>query len=147
MLIKDEIIKQLTTYFQDKKDLYDIDMAFLYGSWACGNPMKESDVDVAVIFKNDMCEDEICERVDKITIELTVQLKKEINILNIDHELSHPMLHYNAIIHGISVLIRDFTRYVNIRFKAISQMEDFSIFGTKWQSDIVKRRMEVLSHG
>ncbi len=53
------------------------------------------------------------------------------------------MLHYNAIVHGIPVYIRDFTRFVDTKLRAIYQMEDFCIFGTKWQEEIVRKRLEV----
>ncbi len=144
---KDQIVETLKDYFLSLKDIYDIDFAFLYGSRACGNPMKDSDIDIAVLYTDEVSEDEVFEKVDKIALELTEKLKQETNILYIDHEISKPMLHYNAIIHGIPIFIRDFTKYVDIRFKAISQMEDFSIFGTKWQVEIVRRRLETLAHG
>ncbi len=143
---KDEIISALKAYFQHKADVFNIDMAFLYGSWASGFPKKESDIDIAVIFDKEMKEEKIFEIVTTISLELTDILKREVNVLYIDKELSRPMLHYNAIIQGIPVFLKDFTRYVDIRLEAISRMEDFSIFGTRWQSEVVKRRLEVFKH-
>jgi len=143
---KDEIISALKAYFQDKADAYDIDMAFLYGSWASGFPKRESDIDIAVIFDNEIEEEKIFEILTSVSLELIYILKSEVNVLCIDKELSKPMLHYNAIIQGIPIFLKDFTRYVDIRLKAISQMEDFSIFGTRWQSEVVKRRLERFKH-
>ncbi len=142
---KDEIISSLKDYFQHKGDLFNISLAFLYGSWASGLPKKESDVDIAVVFTEEMREEEVFEIITTISLELTDVLKKETNVLFIDRELSKPMLHYNAIVHGIPVYIRDFTGFVDMKLKAIHQMEDFGIFGTKWQSEIVKRRLEALN--
>lgn len=141
---REEAISTLKAYFQDKADACDIDTVFLYGSWACGYPKIESDVDVAVLFNHEMSEEKIFSSMNTISLELTDILKREVNVLYIDKDLSRPMLHYNAIVKGIPVFMRDFTRYVDLRLKAISQMEDFSIFGTKWQSDVVRKRLEGL---
>lgn len=143
---KNEVISALKTYFQHKANAFNIDIAFLYGSWASGFPKKESDIDIAVIFDKGMKEEKIFEIVTTISLELTDILKREVTVLYIDEELSRPMLHYNAIIHGIPVFLKDFTRYVDIRLKAISRMEDFSIFGTRWQSEVVKKRLEIFKH-
>jgi len=142
---KNEAISAIKFYFQNKADIFNVDIAFLYGSWASGLPNKESDVDIAVIFTEEMREEEVFEILTTISLELTDILKKETNVLFIDRELSKPMLHYNAIVHGIPVYIRDFTGFVDMKLKAIHQMEDFSIFGIKWQSEIVKRRLEALN--
>ena len=142
---KNEVISAIKFYFQNKADIFNIDMAFLYGSWASALPKKESDVDIAVIFAEEMREEEVFEILTTISLELTDVLKKETNVLFIDGELYKPMLHYNAIVHGIPVYIMDFTGFVDMKLKAIRQMEDFSIFGTKWQCEIVKRRLEALN--
>lgn len=142
---REEIISVLKAYFQRKAYAYDIGMAFLYGSWACGYPKEESDIDVAVLFNQPMSEDRTFDRLNDIALELANILKRETNVLYIDDELSKPMLHYNAIVHGIPVYMKDFSDYVDLRLRAISQMEDFSIFGAQWQSEIVKKRMEVLN--
>lgn len=142
---RDKIISALKTYFQRKSDIYDIDMAFLYGSWAGGFPKIESDIDIAVIFNRDMDGEKVFKIITDISLELTDLFKKETNVLYIDIDLSKPMLHYNTIVQGIPVFIRDFKSYVDIRFKAIAQMEDFSIFGVTWQNEIVKKRLEALN--
>lgn len=143
---RDEIIQVLKAYFQQRAVFFNINLAFLYGSWATGHPMGESDIDVAVLSDKEMDEDTAFDIVSKISLELTEQLRKETNVLYIDIELSKPMLHYNAIVHGIPVFIRDFEQYVDLRLKAISMMEDFSLFGTKWQAEIARKRLEAISH-
>jgi predicted nucleotidyltransferase len=141
----DELISGLKSYFQRHADIYEIEMAFLYGSYAGGYPKEESDIDIAVIFKHKVSEDEIFNRINNISVELAGLLKRETNVLYVDADLSKPMLYYNAIIHGIPVFIRDFTRYADIKMKAIFEMEDFSIFGIKWQSEVVRKRLEALN--
>lgn len=145
-MTKDKIISVLESYFQSKAETYDLDVAFLYGSWAGGYPKEESDIDVAVLFSHKMDEDKAFDLVSNLSLELTDLLRHETDVLYIDSELSKPMLHYNAIVHGIPIFIRDFTRYADTKMKAISRMEDFGIFGLKWQSEIVEKRLEALNH-
>jgi len=139
------MIQVLRDYFQRRADFFNIDLAFLYGSYASGHPVDESDIDVAVLSSKELDEDTAFDIVSSISLDLTEQLKRDTNVLYIDTELSKPMLHYNAIVHGVPVFIKDFEQYVDIRLKAISIMEDFSLFGTKWQAEIVKRRLEALN--
>lgn len=145
-MTRNEIIQVLKGYFQHRAVFFNITLAFLYGSWASGHPVEESDIDVAVLSNKEMAEDMAFDIVSRISLELTEQLKKEANVLYIDIELSKPMLHYNAIIHGIPVFIKDFKQYVDLRLEAISMMEDFSLFGTKWQAEIARKRLEAISH-
>ncbi|MCK4590382.1 MAG: hypothetical protein KAT86_01410, partial [Candidatus Latescibacteria bacterium] len=44
------LIQVLKDFFRRESDQCGIEMAFLYGSWARGYPMKGSDVDLAVCF-------------------------------------------------------------------------------------------------
>ena len=143
---RDELITALKEYFQRKAEVHDVETACLYGSWAAGHPRPDSDVDVAVMFRKDRSDKELFDRVTTISLDLTRLLKLEVNVLHIDRELSKPMLHYNAIVHGVPVHQNDFETYGCLRLKAISMMEDFTIFGEKWRAELVRRRMEALHH-
>lgn len=142
---RDKIIHVLKDYFQHRADFFNIDLAFLYGSYASGHPVEESDIDVAVFSGKEMDEDTAFDIVSSISLELTGQLKRDTNLLYIDAELSKPMLHYNAIVQGIPVFIKNFEQYVDLRIRAISMMEDFSLFGPKWQAEIARTRLEALN--
>ena len=143
---KTRLLSALKSYFTHKADMYTIDMAFLYGSWATGYPKIDSDVDIAVIFNKEMGRGQLFDIITTLSLELTNLLTLETNVLYVDEEFSKPMLYYNAIVHGIPVFIGSFTRYVDKRFHAIYQMEDFSIFGMKWQSEIVQKGLEKLNN-
>ena len=45
-----ELVHKLKEFFGQKASQYEIDLAFLYGSWARGYPRSDSDVDLALIF-------------------------------------------------------------------------------------------------
>ena len=48
---RESLIQVLKDFFRRESDQCGIEMAFLYGSWARGYPMKGSDVDLAVCFQ------------------------------------------------------------------------------------------------
>jgi len=51
------MIQVLRDYFQRRADFFNIDLAFLYGSYASGHPVDESDIDVAVLSSKELDED------------------------------------------------------------------------------------------
>ena len=143
-----DILKNLKSLFRSSAVDYGIDMAFLYGSWAGGNPREDSDVDVAVLFYSDaLNSNEVFDRITDLSIKLSHLLKKEVNILVLTRDFQNPMLQYNAIVLGIPIFIKEFGRYVSLRMEAIFQMEDFSIFGRRWQLDLGERRLRGKFHG
>lgn len=148
MLTHKDILKELKSFFRSSAVHYGIDMAFLYGSWAGGNPREDSDVDVAVWFYPDaLTRDEAFDRITGLSIKLSGLLKKEVNILVLTRDFQNPMLQYNAIALGTPVFVKEFDPYVSLRMEAIFQMEDFSIFGRRWQLEVGERRLHEESHG
>ena len=117
-------------------------MIFLYGSWAGGYPRCHSDVDLAILFSQEVDnEDEIFPLITNISYELQEDLGKEVNIISIFRDFRHPMLYYNAIILGIPLFIKDYDGFLSLKLEAIYQMEDFQIFGTYWQRQMAWRLM------
>ncbi len=145
---REKIINQLKDFFNENASLFSISMVFLYGSWAKGFPRIDSDIDLALVFSEKMiAPDEAFKRITDLTLSLEKILKKEINILEIKKSFDKPMLYYNAIIQGIPIYIRDFESYVSLKNEAIFQMEDFSIFGIKWQYEVARRNLGALKSG
>ena len=131
---RDDLIKKLKDFFNKNADFYDIDMAFLYGSWAKGFPKETSDVDIAVFFYPEKdSEDEEFNRITDISLQLSEIIRKEINIILIRTDFRKPMLYYNAIVLGQPIYIKNTERYISLKNEVIYQMEDFSIFGINWQ--------------
>ena len=146
MYTKEEIKNVLERHFQEISDVYGIEMAFLYGSWARGFPKKFSDVDIAVVFPETDDEDKVFEKITNMTLSLMGKITVEVNIIPIFPDFRKPMLYYNAIVLGIPVFIRDQNRYAALLNEAIFQMEDFSMFGTRWHLEIAEKNMEGLRH-
>lgn len=145
---KENLILKLKDFFREKAKDYNLVMAFLYGSWAGGYPREDSDVDLAVLFSKELLsDDEIFNIIMDISYNLSSKINKEVNILPIYRDFRKPMLYYNAIILSNPIYIKDFQEYVKLKNEAIFQMEDFSIFGIKWQIEMTRRNLEALQYG
>lgn len=144
---KEEIIKHLRNYFDKNASLYGLEMVFLYGSWARGFPRNDSDIDIAIVFSEEpSTDDEYFKRITDISLSLSAELNREVNVINIYEDFRKPMLYYNAIVLGLPVFIKDFVKYVNFKNEAIYQMEDFCIFGMDWQHKVATKNLEALRH-
>ena len=147
MHTKLEILTLLKTFFEESASAYKIEMAFLYGSWARGFPKSSSDVDVAIVFSEEPgTEDEVFTIRTDISFVLGKKLKLDVNVIPIYSDFRRPMLYYDAIVLGIPVFIRNQDRYIFLKNQAIFQMEDFTLFGTKWQLEISKKNLEDIKH-
>jgi predicted nucleotidyltransferase len=141
------IILKLNNFFEQAASQYPIEMVFLYGSYVAEHTRADSDIDLAILFSDEI---ENCEKIfsllAEITYKLTKELNQEVNIISIDRNFPHPILYYNAIVLGIPVFTKDNDRYLYLKLEAIHQMEDFQIYGTRWQKEITTHIMEELTH-
>ena len=147
MKVREAIMDHLGDFFRKNAGRYGIEMVFLYGSWAGGLPRRDSDIDIAVVFSEDLLTDEqIFEHITEISLDLSWTLHSEVNVLAIYSDFRKPMLYYNAIVFGIPVFLKDFHQYVDLKNEAVYQMEDFSIFARDWQLRVAKHNLEELQH-
>jgi len=144
---REQLIHSLKTFFKENATRFGFEMAFLYGSWARGFPRPDSDVDIAIVFSEKPSSDDECFiKLNALTLKLSGELKLEVNLIQIREEFDKPMLYYNAIVLGLPAYIKDFDKYIRIKNEAIYQMEDYSLFGLRWQHEVTKRNMETLKH-
>ena len=144
---KESLIDKMKRILADKAESWGIQMAFLYGSRAWGSPRLDSDVDLAVVFENgEMSEKEVFAALTAISIFLEIELGLEVNTIPILEDFRKPMLYYNAVVKGIPVWIKDTGKYLAMRNESIFQMEDFQIFGERWQLDVARRNLAALDH-
>lgn len=147
-LKSEELIIRLKEYFKEKADTYKINMAFLFGSYARGYPKEESDIDIALYFSPEMESDqELFNFTTNISVDLMKKIKAEINVIPIYKDFRKPMLYYNAVILGIPLYVRDSSEYALLFNQAIFQMEDFELFGTRFQREAAKNLLKEVSHG
>jgi len=147
LLTKESLTARLKKYFDRNAHLFHVETALLYGSWAMGLPRQDSDVDIGIVFEDEgMPEGKIYGAINTISLSLTRDLRSEINILPVYHDFRKPMLYYNVIVQGIPVYISDYNKYLALRSNSINQMEDFEIFGKKWQLIIARKNLTVLEN-
>jgi len=141
------LINILKTFFKERAASFNIDMVFLYGSWAGGYPRKDSDVDVALYFLPAFSsEEELFGCLTDISYKLSLLTKREVNTISIFDDFRKPMLYYNAIVLSVPLYFKDFSRYVNLRNRSLFQMEDFSIFGVPWQIEAAGKHLRELQN-
>lgn len=141
---KEDLPDQLKRFFKREADSFSVQMAFLYGSRAHGMERDDSDVDLAVVFDKQVSDDEMFSRIDAMALKLVALLGLDVNILPIYSDFRKPMLYYNAIAKGLPLFIGDLDAYLNLRLEAVFQMEDFQIFGVRWQIEAARRNF---AHG
>jgi predicted nucleotidyltransferase len=139
------LLSDLQKFFEERAAELGVRMAFLYGSRARGIPREGSDLDIAVVFDPGVSEaDEVFRRSTSISLALGDIVGLEVNVLAITLDSPKPMLYHNAIVMGTPVFMKDLGDYVNLRHEVMSQMEDFQLFGVRWQLEAARRN---LSHG
>ena len=139
------LIGILKAFFEERAAALDIDMAFLYGSWAGGYPRKDSDVDVALCFlPAPSSEEALFDRLTDISLELSLRTKREVNVIPIYDDFRKPMLYYNAVVLGLPLYIKDFSRYADLKNQSVFQMEDFGLFGIPWQIEVARKHLKEL---
>lgn len=139
---KEKIITKLKDFFRENFSRYYIDMVFLYGSWASGYPRENSDLDLAIVFSGKVDKkDDIFSLITGISYELEKDLNTEVNIISIQPDFHQPMLYYNAIVLGNPLFVKDYDKFLDLKLEAISQMEDFRIFGIPWQREVARKRL------
>lgn len=142
-----EIFCKLKNVFEELAKNCNIDLAFLYGSWARGYPRIDSDLDVAVCASSfPESKDDQFKLLTDLTLEISEKMNRETSVLLIDKEFDKPLLYYNAIVLGIPIYTKDINQLISLKNEAVFQMEDFSIFGTRWQMELAKKNVEELKN-
>ncbi len=143
---REGIINILKNFFNERAEDFHIEMAFLFGSWAKGFPVKESDIDIAIVFSEKLDSQKVFEYLTEVSYRLIKIIGKEVNSIHIRKDFDKPMLYYNAIVLGVPVYIKDEQSYIDIKNEAIFQMEDFSIFGIPWQIRLCEKNLKEINH-
>ncbi len=141
------LLSRVEKFFREKAHIFGVQVAFVYGSQARGLPRQDSDLDIAVIFKNEaLCDEITFDLLSDISLSLSEETDKNVDVIPIYRDFQKPMLYYNAIVQGTPVYIDDYEAFLSLRNEAIAQMEDFSIFGTQWQVSLAREKLRDLSH-
>jgi len=114
-MARDKKIKALKEYFEKEPKVV---LAFLFGSFAKGKAVKESDYDIAIYLKGK-------DRRKKIKIWLALQriLEREVNLVLLDE--APATLVANVFYHGIPLSIKDKKLYWELYLSKTAEAEDF----------------------
>lgn len=138
-----ELNKRLSCFFAANAEKRHIDLAFLYGSWAADRQRADSDVDIAVLFSDEAnCGKDLYQTIADIGMELSLVIGREVNLIVLRWDFDKPMLYYNAVVHGVPLYIGNKGFYDRYMLEAVSQMEDFCIFGVMWQIAAARRNLK-----
>ena len=83
--------------------------------------------------------------ISQMTIELEHLLHREVNIIRLSWQFEKPLLYYNATILGIPVFVRNRSRHSRYLQEALYQMEDFRLFGIRWQLSAAQNNLRELT--
>ncbi len=124
----EEKIKLLKDYFAKRDDVL---MAFVFGSYAKGREVSESDFDVAVYLKPEEKgaereKDISYENTDEIWAEVTDIVEKEVDLVCLNN--APASLVSNVIKTGIPLVIKDQKLYLEIYLRESLEAEDFLEF-------------------
>lgn len=128
-------IENIKKFIYKINDKYSIDLAYLFGSVARNQYNKESDIDIAIKFKNKYSKmDEIFIRGEIIDIG-KAYFKRNVDIVSLDN--APIALKYEIIKDGI--LLIDCYERVSIESLIIREYFDFKYFSDIYDKEIVKR--------
>ncbi len=112
----DEIILKLKTYLKDDPN---VQFAFMFGSYVKGKHKRESDLDVAVFFKNPPEGLHLFDYVNK----LSNMLRKEVHLVVLNN--ASPMLKHQIVKYGIRLIKKDGSLYTRFREKTMTDYEEY----------------------
>lgn len=118
MMKKQIILEKLKGYCEGRED---IRLAFLFGSYAKGRAIKESDLDIALYLREGYAQKKIFDIWNDL--EDILKLDVELIILN----SASPTIAWSAL-RGISVSIKDYGFYLEFMLRVSREAEDFQEF-------------------
>ena len=141
-----KLIPVLEEYFTREAERLHIESAFLYGSWASGSPRPDSDIDISVLFEDDADDDTLFLRLTDISLDLSRRFHREVEILPLHTDFRKPFLYFNAIVRGRPVYFRNAERLRKLQREALLHMEDYSLFGPRWQAALAAKNLRALKN-
>lgn len=112
------VVEKLKKYFSSKKDVC---FAVLFGSHILGKTFRESDIDIAIYFK----EGYSVESIKKTWRELEGILGKDVDLVILN--TAPPLIAYTAM-KGKAMVINDFRVYLDYMLSTSQEAEDFREF-------------------
>ncbi|MHB1337099.1 MAG: type VII toxin-antitoxin system MntA family adenylyltransferase antitoxin [Candidatus Humimicrobiaceae bacterium] len=139
---KNLIVKEIIRYFADKKNISTI---YLFGSFAKNFNRKDSDIDIAVLFKKNLDKLERFNLVLEFVLELENILGEKIDIIDIEN--ADPFFIHQVMLGKIIVIDKDTERRVSFEVDKRRTFFDMQPFYELYYSQSVKRLKEKATNG
>ncbi|MEK6647140.1 MAG: nucleotidyltransferase domain-containing protein [Candidatus Firestonebacteria bacterium] len=129
------MIQKLKEYFAANDD---VTLVFLFGSYSVNRAMQDSDVDIAIWFKNP---DDL-KIINKIWLDVELLLNKSVDILRLNY--ASPTVAWTSL-RGIPLAIKDYKLYLKLILNVSAEAEDSQnfIFGLWKLRNQIKREQNV----
>lgn len=124
-LIKDKKIKLLKDYFEKTPEVL---LAFVFGSYAKGRAMEESDTDIAVYLGENLSEKEKEDLESKIYFEISKIIQREVDLMLFSHPRTPACLTSSIFKTGIPLKVADEKLYWELFLQKSLECEDFLNF-------------------
>lgn len=139
---KNLIVKEINRYFADKKNISTI---YLFGSFAKNFDRKDSDIDIAVLFKKNLDKLERFNLVLEFALELENILGKKIDIIDIEN--ADPFFIHQVMLGKIIVVDNDTERRVSFEVDKRRTFFDMQPFYELYYARSVERLKEKAING
>lgn len=139
---KNLIVKEINRYFADKKNVSTI---YLFGSFSKNFNRKDSDIDIAVLFKKNLDELERFNQVLEFALELENILGKKIDIIDIEN--ADPFFIHQVMLGKIIVVDNDTERRVSFEVDKRRTFFDMQPFYELYYARSVERLKEKAING
>lgn len=126
---------QLTAYIQSIDDAYPLELAYLFGSYAKGTGHRESDIDVALLFKQTYTQAEELLLLGRLMDEGAKRLDRKVDIVFL-HRAS-PLLRYEVVRHRI--VLKDSPQRASFESLAIREYFDFRYYAEIYNQAVLQR--------
>ena len=114
-------------------------LAYLFGSQARGTAGPLSDVDVAVLFSDDVPKEKQFDKRLKIGSAITLLLHKDTDVIGLN--AAPPLLKHRAVLHGDPIFVKDKSVQRSFELRVLQEYEDFS-YHLKNSHELIKRRIK-----
>jgi predicted nucleotidyltransferase len=138
MVIEMEIDEKLKEFFQ--KNHKNIDLAYLFGSYAKGRVTPLSDVDVAVLLNNEIDSKIYFDIQLDLSSQLSSYLEKEVEVVILNR--ADPRLSYQVIKYGKIVFEKDLNLKANFERKALNIYFDLKPMFDFYEEKLLERIKE-----
>jgi predicted nucleotidyltransferase len=135
-----KLIKKLKEVFDELKDEYEIEYAILFGSYATGNTIDESDLDIAI--KLEKMPKSFRKKLNIIgdvalKIEEAVGIETDVVIVN-DVDAG---LRFEIFSKGKTIMVEDKDSLIEDKVKTMREYHDFSIWAKPLYDELIRRVM------